>query len=161
MSSYDFTRLKRLILIYRVVLVALTGLLIFMAFNFQKLFAALGAPSMFTRSVIWGIGVQLVMFYPAWLLARYDSSVEFESALVGIDGDRLMQLRKKRMIGDIWKLCVMGFFVVFVALTPDASKARALSSLLAAVYFGFLLISITYFQLFNYLAARKRRETVS
>jgi hypothetical protein len=55
----------------------------------------------------------------------------------------------------------MGFFVVFVALTPDASKARALSSLLAAVYFGFLLISITYFQLFNYLAARKRRETVS
>jgi len=36
MASYNFIRLKRLMLIYRVVQVALLGLLLFMAFNFRN-----------------------------------------------------------------------------------------------------------------------------
>ena len=85
MALYDFTRLKRLMIIYRVVQVALLGLLLFMAFNFQKLFALMGLPALFTRSVLAGIAFQMVMFYPTWLLAKRDATVEFESSQTGTD----------------------------------------------------------------------------
>lgn len=158
MASYDFTRLKRLMLIYRVVQVALVGLLIFMAFNFQKLFTLMGVPGLFIRSVTSGIAFQLVLIYPAWLLAKRDSAVEVEASQTGLTGDQLLLLRRKRLIGDLWKLCVMGFFIVFIMMAPDASKARAASTVLAASYFGFLLVALTYFQCFNYLAKRKLTE---
>ena len=160
MASYDFTRLKRLMLIYRVVQVGLLGLLLFMAFSFQKLFVAIGMQGQFFRSLLAGGAFQLVMIYPVLLLARRDSAVEVESAQTGLDGDQMMALRRRRLVGDLWKLCVMGFFIVFVALAPDVGKTRAASSLLAAVYFGFLLVSLTYFQFFNYLARRKQTEVV-
>lgn len=158
MASFDFTRLKRLMLIYRVVQVGLLGLLIFMAFNFQKLFAVLGMTGQFTRSAVAGVAFQLVMIYPILLLARRDAAVEVESAQQGLSGDQLLALRRRRLVGDLWKLCVMGFFIVFIALSPDVGKTRAASSLLAAVYFGFLLVSLTYFQFFNHLAKRKQLE---
>lgn len=158
MASYDFTRLKRLMLIYRVVQVALLGLLIFMAFNFQKLFTLMGVPALFMRSVMTGIALQLVMIYPAWLLAQRDAAVEVESSQVGLSGDQLLALRRRRLLGDLWKLCVMGFFIVFVMMAPDVSKARAASTVLAASYFGFLLVALTYFQCFNFLARRKQGE---
>jgi hypothetical protein len=145
-------------IIYRVVQVALLGLLIFMAFNFQKLFTILGIPALFTRSVMASIAFQLVMIYPVWLLAKRDSDIEFEASLKGLSDEQLVALRKRRLAGDLWKLCIMGFFIVFVALAPDANKARALSGLLASVYFSFLLISLTYFQLFNYLSGKKQKE---
>lgn len=158
MASYDFTRLKRLMLIYRVVQVVLLGLLIFMAFNFQNLFTLMGVPGLFMRSVISGIAFQLVMIYPAWLLAKRDSAVEVEASQTGLTGEQLLLLRRKRLVGDLWKLCVMGFFIVFIMMAPDVSKARAASTVLAATYFGFLLVSLTYFQCFNFWAKRKQAE---
>lgn len=158
MASYDFTRLKRLMIIYRVVQVALVGLLIFMAFNFQKLFTLMGVPGLFMRSVITGIALQLVMIYPAWLLAQRDAAVEVEASQVGLSGDQLLALRRRRLVGDLWKLCVMGFFIVFIMMAPDVSKARAASTVLAAAYFSFLLVALTYFQCFNFLAKRKQAE---
>lgn len=158
MALYDFTRLKRLMIIYRVVQVALLGLLLFMAFNFQKLFALMGLPALFTRSVLAGIAFQMVMFYPTWLLAKRDATVEFDSSQTGLTGDQLLLLRRRRLVGDLWKLCVMGFFIVFILMVPDARKARALSTVLAASYFAFLLVSLTYFQCFNYLSRRKQAE---
>ncbi len=158
MASYDFTRLKRLMVIYRVVQVSLLGLLLFMAFNFQRLFTLIGLPELFMRSVLAGIAFQLVMLYPAWLLAKRDAAVEIEASQQALTGDQLLQLRRRRLVGDLWKLCVMGFFIVFVMVAPDATKARAASSVLAATYFGFLLLSLTYFQCFNYLARRSQQE---
>ena len=158
MASYNFTRLKRLMLIYRVVQVALLGLLLFMAFNFQKLFTLMGVPALFMQSIIAAIAFQLMMTYPAWLLARRDVAVEIESSQTGLTGDQLLALRRRRLVGDLWKLCVMGFFIVFIMMAPDVTKTRAMSSVLGATYFGFLLISITYFQCFNFLARRKQLE---
>lgn len=156
MASYDFTRLKRLMIIYRVVQVCLLGLLLFMAFNYQRLFSLMGMPGLFTRSVTAAIAFQLAMFYPVWMLAKRDATVEIEAAQEGLSGDQLVQLRKRRLGGDLWKLCVMGFFVVFVWMAPGIDKTRAASFILAAIYFGFLLISLTYFQLFNHQAKRQQ-----
>lgn len=158
MASYNFTRLRRLMLIYRVVQVVLLGLLLFMAFNFQRLFTLMGVPALFMQSIVAAIAFQLVMLYPAWLLARRDVAVEIESSQIGLTGDQMLALRRRRLVGDLWKLCVMGFFIVFIVLAPDVTKTRAMSSVLAATYFGFLLISITYFQCFNFLARRTQRE---
>lgn len=158
MALYDFTRLRRLMLIYRVVQVVLLGLLLFMAFNFQKLFALMGMPGLFIRSLVAGIAFQLVMLYPAWLLAQRDAAVEVEASQNGLTGEQLLVLRRKRLIGDLWKLCVMGFFIVFIVMAPNADKARGASMVLAATYFGFLLLSLSYFQCFNFLARRKQGE---
>ncbi len=84
MASYNFTRFKRLMLIYRMVQVALLGLLLFMAFNFQKLFSLMGVPALFMQSIVAAIAFQLIMIYPAWLLARRDVAVEVESSQTGM-----------------------------------------------------------------------------
>lgn len=160
MASYDFNRLKRLMIIYRVVQVGLLGLLIFMAFNFQQLFMLIGMPGLFTRSVLIGVFAQLLMLYPAWLLAKRDVAVEIEASQTGLSGDQLLALRRRRLVGDLWKLCLTGFFVVFIMLAPDAGKGRAISTVLAAVYFSFLLISLSYFQIFNFLAKRHQAGIV-
>jgi hypothetical protein len=110
------------------------------------------------QSIITAIAFQLMMTYPAWLLARRDVAVEIESSQTELTGDQLMALRRRRLGGDLWKLCIMGFFIVFIMMAPDVTKTRAMSSVLAASYFGFLLISITYFQCFNFLARRKQLE---
>ncbi len=158
MELYDFTRLKRLMLIYKVVQVALLGLLIFMAFNFQQLFLSLGPASLFTCSILYSAGFLLVMFFPVFMLARYDSNVELEASLKGVDDVQLQLLRRKRLTGDLWKLCAMAFFVVFVVIAPDIRKSGALSSLFAAAYLGFLLVSLTYFQLFNSITLGKIKK---
>ena len=99
-----------------------------------------------------------MFIYPALWLSRQDVEVEVESALVGITPEQQVALRKRRLIGDIWKLSALGAFVVFVAMTPGVSKGRGASMILAISYFSFLLVAITYFQCFNYIAKKRRAE---
>lgn len=159
--SYDFTRLKRLMIIYKVVQVALTGLILYMGLNFYNLFAASGLPAMFSRSILMGMAFFMILFFPVWLLARHDAAVEFSGSADGLDDGTLINLRRKRLFGDIAKLCFLGFFIVFVAMSPNASKVRALSGLLASAYFGFLMTSLFYFTAFNHIAGKKIREAVT
>lgn len=160
MASYNFNRLKRLAIIYNVMQVGLLGLLLFMSYNFLLAFTRYGIPDAIFSSIGFSVVVQLVMMYPAWWLARQDVEIEVESALVGVTPDQLVALRRKRLIGDIWKLATMGAFVVFVSMTPGVDKGRGASVILAISYFSFLLVAITYFQCFNYIA-KKRRKTLS
>jgi len=158
MASHDFTRLKRLTIIYNVVQVGLFGLLIFMAYNFMLAFTKNGMSGFFFKSFALAVGIQLVMIYPAWWLSRQDVEVEVASALIGVTPEQLVALRRKRMIGDIWKLSVLGAFVVFIAMAPGADKGRGASLILAISYFAFLLVGLTYFQCFNFIAKRRRKE---
>lgn len=158
MPTYNFTRLKRLIIIYWVVQAFILALLLFMAYSFQKLFAFMGTPGLFTRSVISGIAFQLVMIYPSWMLAKHDADIEVASCQSGLPGDQLIAFRRKRIMSDILKLSVIGFFVAFLWMAPDINKMRTASSILAPIYMGFLMILLTYFQFFNYLAKRKQGD---
>lgn len=159
MPSFDFKRLNRTMLIYRVVQILLLGLLIYMAFNFQQLFALRGKPEQFTSSIIAAIVAQLIMLYPTYRLAWRDAGVELEGCEVGITTETLAALRKKRLMGDLWKMSAVAFFIAFVIMTPDVKKATGAPLVLASTIFAFLLICLTYFQCFNF-SARKRMKSV-
>ena len=158
MASYNFTRLKRLTIIHNVVQVGLFGLLLFMAYNFMLVFAKFGMTGYFIKSLGVSVAIQLILFYPAWWLSRQDLEIEVETSLVGVTPERLVALRRKRMIGDIWKLSALGAFVVFIVMIPGVDKGRGASFILAVAYFGFLLTALTYFQCFNYNAKKRRTE---
>lgn len=158
MASYDFTRLKRLAVIYNVVQIGLLGLLLFMAYNFLMAFARYGMQEAIFTSIGISVVVQLLFMFPAWWLAKQDVEIEVASSLVGITPDQQAALRRKRMIGDIWKLAALGAVVVFIAMSPGVDKGRGASLILATSYFSFLLVSITYFQCFNFIAKKRRNE---
>ncbi|MBI2354727.1 MAG: hypothetical protein HYV06_06825 [Deltaproteobacteria bacterium] len=160
MPVFDFKRLKRTLMIYRVVQAMLVGLLLFMAYNFQQLFALLGRPERFMTSIISAIVCQLILVYPVYRLAWRDAGIEVEGCAVGISTEQLAALRKKRLLGDLWKFCVVAFFVTFVALAPDVKKAAVAPLVLSITIFAFLLTCLTYFQCFNFSAKKRMKDAV-
>lgn len=157
MSSFDFKRLKRTMMVYRVVQTLLLALLIFMAFNFQQLFSMRGKPEQFISSIIAAVVIQLVLLYPVYRLAWRDSGVEFDGAAPGLTPENLAALRKKRLLGDLWKVAGVAFFFIFAMSVPDVKKATGAPLVLATTVFAFLLTCLGYFQCFNY-SIRKRMK---
>jgi len=160
MASTDFKKLNRQMMIYRIVQTILTGLLIVMAIVFQSRFAVLGKSGQFLSSIIASIVIQLLLIYPVYRLAWRDSGVEIEGAQPNLSTEQLAALRKKRLIGDLWKFCGVAFFVVFVTLVPDAKKAAGAPLVLASTLFSFLLTCLMYFQCFNF-SAKKRLKALT
>jgi len=158
MAQYNLIKLKRLTIIYRMIQVALLGLFMFMAFNFMQLFGKLGTPDYFFKALMISLVIQLILLYPAWLLAGRDLEVEIETGRSDITPEQLVTLRRKRLLGDLWKISGLGFFIMFIIMAPDANKGRGASLFLAAAYFSFLLTTLTYLQCFNLRAARRRKE---
>jgi len=158
MPSFDFKRLNRTMMVYRVVQLLLLGLLIYVAFNFQQLFALRGKPEQFISSIIAAIVAQLILVYPTYRLAWRDSGIELEGCEVGITTETLTVLRKKRLMSDLWKFCAVAFFITFVAMAPDARKAAGAPLVLASTIFAFLLTCLTYFQCFNFSARKRLKE---
>lgn len=158
MAQYNLIKLKRLTIIYRMIQVALLGLFMFMAFNFMQLFGKLGTPDYFFKALMISLVIQLILLYPAWQLAGRDLEVEIETGRSDITPEQLVTLRRKRLLGDLWKISGLGFFIMFIIIAPDANKGRGASLFLAAAYFSFLLTTLTYLQCFNLRAARRRKE---
>jgi hypothetical protein len=158
MASYNFIRLKRLTIINNVVQVGLLGLLLFMTYNFLIVFARYGMQDAIFRSIGFAVCIQLVMMFPAWWLSKRDVEIEIESALAEITPDQQLALRRRRMLGDIWKISALGAFVVFIFMMPSVDKGRGASVILSIAYFAFLLVSLTYFQCFNFIAKKRRKE---
>jgi len=158
MAQYKLIKLKRLTIIYRMIQVALLGLFMFMAFNFMQLFGKLGTPDYFFKALMISLMIQLILLYPAWLLAGRDLEVEIETGRSDITPEQLVTLRRKRLLGDLWKISGLGFFIMFIIMAPDANKGRGASLFLAAAYFSFLLTTLTYLQCFNLRAARRRKK---
>ena len=159
MASIDLKKLNRQIMVYRVVQTILTGLLVVLAITFQGRFAALQKPEQFFSSIVAAIVVQLLLIYPVYRLAWRDAGVEIEGSQPNLSKEQLAALRKKRLIGDLWKFCGVAFFIVFVTLVPDAKKAAGAPLVLATTIFSFLLTCLMYFQCFNF-SAKKRIKTL-
>lgn len=159
MAHFEFKRLNRTIIIYRVVQTLLLILLAYSAYLFQVSFAMQGAPEKFFGSVKLTVLIQLLMTYPIYRLAVRDAGVEIEGSAVGLSAEALTSLRKKRLLGDLWKFCAVGFFLVFVVLSPGVEKASGASqSVLASTLFSFLLMCLTYFQCFNFSVKRLMKQ---
>ena len=160
MASVDFKKLNRQMMIYRIVQTILTGLLIVLAIVFQGQFAALGKPGQFFSSIMAAVAVQLLLIYPVYRLAWRDAGVEIEGSQPKLSKELLAALRKKRLIGDLWKFCGVAFCVVFVTLVPDAKKAAGAPLVLAATIFSFLLTCLMYFQCFNFSAKKRIKQSI-
>ena len=158
MASTDFKKLKRQMMIYRIVQTILFGLLVVLAVVFQGHFAAINKPELFFRSIIFSVVVQGCLIWPVYKLAWRDVTVEIEGAQPDLKAAQLAALRKKRLIGDLWKFCGVAFFVVFVALAPDAKKSIGATPVLAITIFSFLLTCLMYFQCFNFSAKKQIRD---
>ncbi|HIJ80596.1 MAG TPA: hypothetical protein HPP76_02680 [Desulfuromonadales bacterium] len=159
MSSVNTKRLQRTMMIYRIVQTALVGLLVFMAINFQGLFAQRGKPEHFTTSLLGAIIVQLLLIWPVYKLAWRDAGIEIEGSAPNLSNEQQAALRKKRLIGDLWKFSAVAFFIAFVALAPDAKKAAGAPLILAATIYSFLLTCLMYFQCFNYSLKKRLKES--
>ncbi len=157
MPSFDFKRLNRIMMIYRVVQILLFCLFIFVVYRFQTSFALIGTPEKFITSIKFTIIIQLLLVYPIYRLAWRDAGVEIDGCVEGLSVEMQGALRKKRLIGDLWKVCAIAFFLAFVMLIPDARKAPGATQILAITLFSFLIMCLTYFQCFN-LSAKKRMK---
>lgn len=158
MPSLDFKQLNRTITIYRVVQGLLLCLLIYVAYIFQSSFTQLGKPDKFISSIIAAIVVQLLLLYPIYRLAWRDAGVALEGCAAGLTKEALAALRKKRLLGDLWKFSAVGFFLAFVTMVPDAKKAAGAPIILAIIIFSFLLMCLTYFQCFNFSARKLMKQ---
>ncbi|MGB9080428.1 MAG: hypothetical protein WCD00_03955 [Desulfuromonadaceae bacterium] len=159
MASIDFKKLNRQMMVYRIVQTILTGLLIVMAIMFQGQLTALHKPGQFIWSIMVSIIIQLLLIWPVYKLAWRDAGVEIEGAQSKLSTEQLAALRKKRLIGDLWKFCGVAFYVVFVTLVPDVKKSVGAIPVLATTIFSFLLTCLMYFQCFNFSARKRMRES--
>jgi hypothetical protein len=158
MASIDSKKLNRQMMIYRIVQTIFIGLLIVLAIFFQSRFAALGKPELFLRSIMFAVIGQLILIWPVYKLAWRDAGVEIEGAAATLTDVQQKALRKKRLLGDLWKFCGVAFYVAFVMLVPDAKKASGATPVLAITIFSFLLTCLMYFQCFNFSARKRLKE---
>jgi hypothetical protein len=158
MPQPDYKRINRLMMIYRIVQTMLVALLFYMALNFQHYFALKGRPDQFIKSVLIAIALQLIAIFPVYKLACRDSGIELDGSVPGLSGEQLTALRRKRLLGDLWKLSAVVFFIVFVFLAPGADKAEGASLVLASILFSFLLTCLMYFQCFNFSAKKRIKQ---
>jgi len=158
MPSPEIKRISRTLMIYRVVQMLLIALLAYMAYNFQMLFALRGRPDQFMSSIVVAIVVQLILLYPVYRLAWRDAGIELEGSVPGLSVEQLAALRKKRLLGDLWKFCAVVFFLTFVALAPDQAKAKGAPMVLSSILFSFLLACLAYFQCFNFSVRKLMKQ---
>jgi len=146
-NGFDFKKLRRLIMIYAVVQVILVALLLYFALLFQ---ATLGP--LFWKSIIFTLVIQLVNFYAVNLFATREARREVAAVAIGLTPEELKAQRQQRLTGDIIKMAVFGFFLVF------AYKAPARPFIQSLIFFNFILTYLTYFQCFNFAAKREMKS---
>lgn len=151
-KTFDFKKLRRLILIQGVVQLFLVLLLILMALKFQGALQAEGRPQRFLHSVVTTLVLQLALFYPINKLASRDAEREVTSAATDLTEAEMKALRQKRLISDYIKAAIFIFFITFALRAPQDRFV------LSIIYFSFILTFLTYFQCYNFAAKRMMKE---
>ena len=151
-KSFDFKKLRRLVLVQGVVQVFLLALLLYMAFKFQGALKAEGRPQRFLHSVVTTLVIQLALFYPLNRFATRDAEREMASATTDLPVDEMKALRQKRLFSDYLKAAIFIFYTTFALRAP---KDRFVLSI---IFFSFILTFLTYFQCYNFAAKRLMKE---
>lgn len=146
-ETIESKRIKRLIIIHRVVQALLIVLLVYMAVNFQARLQAEGLSHRFLHAIIFAVVAQLAVFWPVNKLAAADAARDVATA-GNVPKEELQDLRKKRLFSDFIKTAVFIFFITFVARAPSSTF------ILAATFFTFIVITVTYFQCYNFNARK-------
>lgn len=155
MSSDGLVRIKRQMMIYSVLQVVLTGLLLYVAWKFQEVYAAKGALNFFFNSIFLTLCLQILVFYPIYRFAGKEAQGEL-AAQQTTNPDELKVLRQKRIFGDYLKAAVFIFYGTFIVMAPS------LTFVLSTAFFSFIATTLTYLQCFNFamkklLAPSKKR----
>jgi len=145
-AAYDFTKLRRLLIIHLVVQIALVALLLWASWQFQQRLA-----DRFLNGVIFSLVIQLGLFFPIKSLTAKEVDREIASSAIGLTPADLQALRRKRVTADVIKTSVFLFFLIFIYRLPNKPI------ILAIAYFSFILTCLSYFQCFNFAARREMR----
>jgi uncharacterized membrane protein YhaH (DUF805 family) len=145
-AAYDFTKLRRLLIIHLVVQIALVALLLWASWQFQQRLA-----DRFLNGVIFSLVIQLGLFFPIKSLTAKEVDREIASSAIELTPADLQALRRKRVTADVIKTSVFLFFLIFIYRLPNKPI------ILAIAYFSFILTCLSYFQCFNFAARREMR----
>ena len=155
MSIDGLVRIKRQMMIYTVLQVVLTGLLLYVAWEFQEVYTKKGALNIFFNSIILTMILQILVFYPIYRFASKEAKGEL-AAQQTTNPDEMKALRAKRIFGDYLKAAVFIFYGTFIVMAPAVTFA------LSTAFFSFVATTLTYLQCFNFamkklLAPPKKR----
>ncbi|NVN98171.1 MAG: hypothetical protein HXX17_02530 [Geobacteraceae bacterium] len=151
-TGFDFKKLRRLIMIYAVVQVLLVVLLVFVALQFQA-----GLGPLFWKSVIITLIIQLINFYPIYLFANREAKREIEALAPSLTQAEFKSQRQKRLIGEVIKMSVFAFFLIFAWTVKPAPTITGTRFVYSLIFFNFILTYLTYFQCFNFVAKREMK----
>jgi len=149
-TGFDFKKIQRLIKIHVAVQILLTLLLLYIALQFQ---AALGP--LFWKSVIITMIIQLVIFYPVNFFAGKEAKREVAATAVSLTQEEFKSQRTKRIIGEVIKMSVFAFFLIFAWSVKPAPTIVGTRFVYSLIFFNFILTYLTYFQCFNFAAKRE------
>lgn len=150
-STLDFKKMNRTIKVFGAVQMALVGLLVYMAVNFQHLLRIQGREFRFTHGVLASFVIQLLMFYPISRFAAKEADRDLAVTASNITNEQMNAFAKKKRWSDVIKIGGLAFFVMFVMAAPKDTFV------LSIIYYTFILTILTYLQCYNF-AARKLRE---
>jgi hypothetical protein len=157
-KSFDFKKLRRLVVVQGVVQFFLLALLLFMAVKFQGALQAAGRPQGFLHSVITTLVIQLALFYPLNRFATRDAEREVASAASDLTTEEMNGLRQKRLFSEYLKAAIFIFYATFAFLVPQKFTTVQKLSVLSVIMISFILTFLTYFQCFNFAARRLMKE---
>lgn len=152
-EGFDFKKIHRLIKIHLAVQLLLGVLLIYIALQFQ---AALGP--LFWKSVIITMIIQLVNFYPVNFFAGKEAKREIAATAFNLTPEEFKSQRTKRIIGEVIKMAVFAFFLIFAWSAPVTANIQANRFTQSLIFLNFILTYLTYFQCFNFAAKRAMKE---
>ena len=147
MSNKGMVRIKRQMMIYTVLQVALTALLLLISWKFQEVYAGRGALNAFFNSVFMTIGLQVLLFYPIFRFAGKEARNEIVAQQT-TNPDELKALRSKRIIGDYLKAAIFIFYGTFIVMAP------AFTFILSTAFFSFIATTLTYLKSYNFAAKK-------
>lgn len=151
-TGFDFKKLRRLIMIHVAVQAGLVLLLIYIALQFQA-----GLGPLFWKSVIITLIIQLVNFYPVNLFAAREAKREVAAVATDLTPEEFKSQRQKRLIGEVVKMAVFAFFVIFAYSAPVTANLQANRFVQSLIFFNFILTYLSYFQCFNFAAKREMK----
>lgn len=149
--TFDFKKLRRLIVIYAVVQVFLVGLLVYVAMNFQAGLAMEGRGFRFMHSVIATLVIQLALFWPINKFAVREAGLAIDGSAAGLTPEELKAQRNKRLIGDVIKSGIFCFYLIFTYRAPADKFFQSM------IFFNFILTYLCYFQCFNFAVKREMK----